>query len=95
MQLSRSKHASAGFFTSMLFLTLAAANTGLDCSLVVAGGVHWDLSQLGGPRSVMHSESTPPTLRNTTYTIDICGPLIPAKSVEKGNKCKSGTRGRF
>ncbi|WEW54785.1 type II membrane protein [Emydomyces testavorans] len=57
----------------------------LDCSKIVVDGKAWDLSKLGGPRSVYHVVDHPPSVINTTYTLDICRPL------PKNSQCPSGT----
>jgi hypothetical protein len=79
----------------MLLPTLIAAFGNLDCSNIVTDGKIWDFSKIGGPRSVMESHETPPTLVNTTYTIDICRYLKRSGDVKKGEKCPGGTRGKL
>ena len=38
--------------------------------------------------------SHPPVKVETTFTIDLCGPLQVPKKVIKGEYCPSGTRGK-
>jgi hypothetical protein len=78
----------------MLFPTLIVA-INLKCSKIVTDGKEWDLSKLGGPRSVMDSYETPPSWHNTTYTIDICESLKRSGDVPKRYKCLGDTRGEF
>lgn len=76
--------------SAVLLPLLAAASGGITCEKVVLDKTHsWDLSELGGPKSVMHSEDRGVSFKNTTYTIDICKPL---KRTSK-EKCPNGTRG--
>ncbi len=93
MRLPRTRLANAALLYSILFPALIAAVGNLDCGNIVTDGKPWDLSKLGGPRSVMTSHETPPTIHNTTYTIDICRPLKRSGEVEKGYECPGGTRG--
>ncbi|KAG9884265.1 hypothetical protein KCU94_g18294, partial [Aureobasidium melanogenum] len=76
-----------------LFLLSATTATAisLDCKNVVVKGQHFDLSELAGPRAVHLIEDTPPSLSNTTFTIDICNPLKRTKNVPKENECPTGT----
>jgi hypothetical protein len=65
----------------------------LDCKNVLVKGQHFDLSELAGPRAVHLIEETPPSLSNTTFTVDICNPLKRTKGVSKDNECQTGTYG--
>ncbi|XP_044723892.1 autophagy-related protein [Hirsutella rhossiliensis] len=73
----------------------------LRCDNVRVDGHSFDLSQLGGPHSVVTSryESIPDTHHNFTYTLDICKPLKKSGKVKKTEECPNGTRvcaiGRF
>ncbi|KFY52520.1 hypothetical protein V496_08383 [Pseudogymnoascus sp. VKM F-4515 (FW-2607)] len=53
---------------------------------------NFDLSALDGPHSVMHSVEQPPSWLNTTYTINICRPLVPDSNVKKDERCPGPTR---
>lgn len=79
----------------MLFPTLIAAVSDLDCSKIVTDEKIWDFSKIGGPRSVMESHETPPTVVNTTYTIDICKDLKRSGDVKEGEECPRGTQGEL
>jgi autophagy-related protein 27 len=68
------------------------AGVGFDCKQVVANRVTWDLSPLGGPHSVHWVKETPPTVENTTFTINICKGLGRDKEEHKDNQCDHGTR---
>lgn len=53
---------------------------------------HFDLSKLGGVKKVHRQEVTDPTIRNTTFAIDICKPLPLNDDVEKDYQCQQGAR---
>ena len=67
----------------------------LDCKNVVVDGQHFDLGDLAGPRAVHLIQDTPPSLSNTTFTVDICNPLKRTKGVPKDNECPTGTYGKY
>jgi Autophagy-related protein 27 len=89
MRLHRSTRPNAAMLSFLLFPGLITAYT-LTCNQIVSEGQSWDLSKLGGPHSVMESHETPPTWKNTTYTLDICRNLK-----KKKGECPSGTRGKL
>ncbi|KAI2425752.1 type II membrane protein [Ophidiomyces ophidiicola] len=70
---------------SILALLPALSLAQLDCTKIVVDGKTWDLSKLGGPHSVYNVVDHPPSIINTTYTLDICKPL------PKNSQCPSGT----
>ncbi|KHJ35588.1 putative autophagy protein atg27 [Erysiphe necator] len=79
------------FFLTFLFPHISVS-LGLACDKVIADGITWDLSLLGGPKSVMHTVNELVSLKNTTYTIDICQGLI-LKEKKTGEKlCPFGSR---
>jgi autophagy-related protein 27 len=67
----------------------------LSCENIRIDGHSFDLSELGGPHSVVTSrwESLAETHINTTYTVDICRPLKKSGESKKGEQCPNGTRG--
>lgn len=78
-------------FLLPLLATSAYGAENLDCSNIRVDGQKFDLSKLGGAHSVVTTRFEPsiPGHSNTTYTLDVCGPLE-----KKGaNKCPNGTRG--
>lgn len=81
-------------FIALLFPCLTLGLT-LDCKDARDDGVSWDLGELGGPISVMTSEDLLPgtTMKNTTFSVDICKPLQKAKGIPKQEDCPNGTRG--
>jgi hypothetical protein len=83
-----------GSLPALLLLSATTASAiSLDCKNVVVKGQHFDLSELAGPRAVHLLEETPPSLSNTTFTVDICNPLKRTKNVPKDNECQTGTYG--
>jgi len=83
-----------GSLPALLVLSATAATAvSLDCKNVVVKGQHFDLSELAGPRAVHLLEENPPSLSNTTFTVDICNPLKRTKNVPKDNECQTGTYG--
>ncbi|KAJ4306669.1 type II membrane protein [Collariella sp. IMI 366227] len=80
--------------TSLLLLTpttptAAAAldSTALTCDNLLVDNQKYDLRALAGPHTVVTSEHTPPTYHNTTYTLDLCAPLVRKGEVPRGERC--------
>jgi hypothetical protein len=71
----------------------AADATELDCAKVEVGDHTYDFSPLTGPHSVVTSKHHAPSFTNTTWTLDLCGPLKRAGEVDEGMGCADGTRG--
>ncbi|KAK4122557.1 hypothetical protein N657DRAFT_575272 [Parathielavia appendiculata] len=69
-----------------------ASTTPLTCDNLVVDGHKYNLGALAGPHAVVTSEYTPPTHHNTTYTIDVCGPLVRRGEVDRAERCPDGTR---
>ena len=84
--------ADAAILSTILFPFVAVAIT-LDCAQIRVDKTNFDLSELDGPKSVLHSVDQGVSLKNTTYTIDICKSLVRVKGVPKDDQCPSGTRG--
>ncbi|KAI8687714.1 Autophagy-related protein 27 [Fusarium keratoplasticum] len=77
-------------FLLPLLATSVYGAENLDCSNIRVDGQKFDLSKLKGAHSVVTTRFEPSTMEhyNTTYTLDVCGPLE-----KKGaNKCPNGTR---
>lgn len=77
--------------SALLLLPASISATSFDCKHVRADKQSFRLGKLAGPKTVHKLESTPPTITNTTFTIDICKPLKPAKKVPQKDQCDSGT----
>ncbi|RFU31928.1 hypothetical protein B7463_g4427, partial [Scytalidium lignicola] len=92
MRLNRTPGADKAILSALFFPLLAAAVGNIDCHHVVVEKKSFDLSALGGPRSALQSVDHDVTFTNTTYTIDICRPLVRAPDIPKNEQCPSGTR---
>jgi len=72
-----------------------AAPTPLACDNLVVDGHKYNLQALAGPHTAVTHEYTRPTYHNTTYTIDLCGPLKrKGDDVPAEERCPDGTRGK-
>lgn len=80
---------SSALVLGMLVAQPAAAM--LQCDHIQADGQKFDFSKLRGPHSVLTTQHTPPTEQNTTYTLDLCGPLKRKGDVPKGEECPNGS----
>lgn len=78
--------------TLLASLQSVSAGVGFDCKHVVDDRVKWDLSALAGPKTVHWVREEPPSIHNTTFTIDLCAPLKRLKDVPREEQCESGTR---
>ena len=87
--------ADVAIVSVFLFPFLTAANGSLDCTHIIADDVSFDLSELGGPRSVVNNIANPASSLNTTYTIDICKPLKKVKNIDKNIQCPNGSRSKL
>jgi autophagy-related protein 27 len=55
----------------------------------------YDFSRLDSVHSVYSVDrSKPPSVSNTTWSINICGPLPIDKKIPKKDQCETGTTGR-
>ncbi|KAL3424511.1 hypothetical protein PVAG01_03792 [Phlyctema vagabunda] len=84
--------ADTALLSALLFPFLTAALGNIDCHHVRVDKTSFDLSELEGPQSVIHSQDQGVSFLNTTYTIDICKPLTRAGNVPKEDQCPGGTR---
>lgn len=94
MYLGDEHNFSAGLYLLFLLPSLAFG-INLDCKHVRVETTDFDLSELGGPRSVLHSVDQGLSFKNTTFTIDICKGLQRKKDVPREHQCPDGTRGGF
>ena len=77
----------------LLLSTLISALT-LDCSHIRVDKKKFNLEKLGGPHSItVVDKSRPPSIHNTTYTVDICHQLDRDADVPKAEQCPRGTYG--
>jgi len=82
----------ASILTLLASLRVVYAGVGFDCKNVVDDRVKWDLSPLGGVKTVHRIQEETPSIKNLTFTIDICGPLKRRKDVPSAEQCPAGTR---
>lgn len=88
MQWSRLRAADAVLLLSLLSVPLPALSASLDCNDIRLDKESFNLSKLGGPHSVVTSLANEHGHINTTYSVDICRPLV-----KKNDGCPKGTRG--
>jgi autophagy-related protein 27 len=79
---------------SLLLSSLSFALT-FDCSHIRAHGKKFNFEKIGGPHSVSVIENFPPSVHNTTWTVDLCGPLKKVPGVKPDDQCTTGTYGRI
>ena len=77
---------------ALLLLPITITAVQLDCSHIRVDETSFNLKKLGGPKTVHEILDEPPSLSNTTFTIDICEQLKRDKDAEKGEDCPLGTR---
>ncbi|KAL9129478.1 MAG: hypothetical protein Q9217_002074 [Psora testacea] len=79
--------------SSLLFLlpSLTVSYT-LDCSDIRVDKKSFNLKPLAGPHSIYTVREHPPTITNTTFTIDVCRPLERTKGVPKAEDCPNLSR---
>lgn len=76
----------------LLLLPAYASALSLDCKQIRDDGHTFNLEKLGGPKTVHRVQWEPPSIENTTFTIDVCNPLKKDKNAKKGEDCPGGTR---
>ncbi|KAI9660575.1 MAG: hypothetical protein M1821_009927 [Bathelium mastoideum] len=87
----RLHQAQLGFLHILLLPDLVSSVT-LDCTHVRAGKQSFNFESLKGPHSVHHVVETPPTIKNTTYTIDLCAGLKLLKDTPNKDQCPDNAR---
>ena len=88
----RLRRSSLGPISFLVTLIPSTAAINLDCARARADGLTFDLSALGGPKTVIHTTGdVSPSYVETAFTIDICQPL--KKTGPKGEDCPNGSRG--
>src|SRR5438105_8873720 len=74
-----------------VFLALPVSAT-FDCTFTIH--THkFDLSPLSGLHTVSRTESTPPSIENTTVFVDLCQDLTWDDKIPVDDRCKDGTQG--
>lgn len=77
---------------ALLLLPASISAVTLDCKHIRVDDQSFDLSALGGPKTVHQLQYLQPSISNTSYTIDICKPLKKSSDLPSGDQCMSGTR---
>jgi autophagy-related protein 27 len=77
--------------SALLLVPAIASALSLDCGHIRADDVQWNFKKLGGPKTVHRTRWEPPSIENTTFTIDICNPLKKPKDAKKDEECPIGT----
>ena len=80
-------------FSSVLLLPDIVSSITLNCEHVRVGKQSFNFKSLGGPHSVHHVQHTPPSIENTTYTIDLCSGLSKVKGMPDEDQCPDNARG--
>jgi hypothetical protein len=84
------------FVPALTYLVLAwPASATFDCTFSIH--THkFDLSPLSGLHTISRTESTPPSIENTTFFVDLCQDLRwDDKVYPVEDRCKDGTQGTW
>ena len=65
----------SSYFAVLLALPAATFAATLDCEKIRIDKQDFNLKGIGGPKTVHFQEYDPPSISNTTFTIDICNNL--------------------
>ncbi|KAI9874019.1 MAG: hypothetical protein M1830_010293 [Pleopsidium flavum] len=79
-------HRERSLLPTLLLLPHLSSAVSIDCKHVLVDGVSFDISALDGPHSVVWSRQHPPSIVNTTFTVDVCKPLKRTKGVPKDDE---------
>jgi hypothetical protein len=77
---------------ALLLLSTTISAVSLDCRKILVDGQKFNFEKLGGPKTVHNIESKPPSIVNTTFTVDLCDTLKKEKDTKKEQNCLTGTR---
>jgi hypothetical protein len=75
---------SVSALTTLLLLP-AAILAAFDCNHIRVDKQSFNLEKLGGPKDVHFLEHKAPSIKNTTFTIDICKALTYPSDIPKEN----------
>ncbi|KAL1748859.1 autophagy-related protein 27 [Schizophyllum fasciatum] len=70
---------------------VAADDSAFDCHLTIEG-TQYDLTPLGGERSIARTRELPPSTMVDTLRFDVCGELPRQEGVDARDQCPEGTR---
>lgn len=95
MSPSRSSAAEAAAALFSLALLITPASSMLRCEHIQIDGQKFNFAELAGPHSVVTWQKQQPfEFVNTTYTVDLCGPL-KKKGGKDSESCPNGARGQL
>jgi hypothetical protein len=80
------------YLSVLLALPAATLAVTLDCEKIRIDKQDFNLAAIGGPKTVHLQEYDPPSIANTTFTIDICDKLQRDEKVDKAKQCPFGTQ---
>lgn len=84
--------ATSSYLAILLALPAAITAATLDCAKIRIDKQDFDLSAIGGPKTVHYQEYDPPSIANTTFTIDICNNIKREPDIDKSKQCPMGTQ---
>lgn len=84
--------AISSYLAVLLALPAAITANTLDCEKVLVDKQKFNLSPIGGPKTVHWQQYDPPSIANTTFTIDICDGLKQDTEIDKSKQCPMGTQ---
>jgi hypothetical protein len=82
----------AAKYLSLLLALPTAITATLDCAHVRIDKQDFNLSPLSGPKTVHWQQYEPPTISNTTFTLDICNRLPQDSNTPRTHRCPAGTQ---
>ena len=82
----------SSYFAVLLTLPAATLAATLDCEKIRIDKQDFNLKGIGGPKTVHFQEYDPPSISNTTFTIDICDGLQRDDAIDKSKQCPFGTQ---
>jgi len=84
--------AMSSYLAILLALPVTITAATLDCAKIRIDKQDFDLSAIGGPKTVHYQEYDPPTIANTTFTIDICENIKRDPDIDNSKQCPMGTQ---
>jgi hypothetical protein len=82
---------SSSITAAFFLLPVAISAMSYQCDNIIVQKQHFNLQALGGPKDVHWLQQKPPSISNTTFTIDLCNKLKVVKEHPE-LQCPSGTQ---
>lgn len=82
----------SSYLAILLALPAATFASTLDCEKIRVDKQDFSLVGIKGPKTVHFQEYDPPSIANTTFTIDVCDKLKHDPEVDKSKQCPMGTQ---